>query len=521
ADKVRQAHQLMLAEGYEEDYARAVATYLALGIDRLADKDSVLCRTIPQTEAIGFTYGRQALPMLWDYIEMNPIEHPSGWFITLGEILENIKHCCCFRNTPATITQASATSLPYPDNYFDAVVTDPPYYDNVPYADLSDFFYVWLKRIIGELYPELFATPLAPKAEEIIDNLSLLRGMEKQRANKMPNIITKDKYYFEEKITKAFLEIARVLKPEGIAIIVFAHKTTDAWETIINALLNSGLYLTASWPLNTEMQARLRAKESAALASSIYMVCRKRTKKETAYFNEIRPQVEERIRQKLDQFWNEGIGGSDFFISAIGPALEVFGQYERVETYSGEEVKASDLLEFIRKTVSEYALTRILKDSHLGGIDAETRFYLLWRWTYNGATVPFDEARKLASAVGIELDQYWSGGFVKKEREFISVLGPKERDKKFLEKGKLDNMVDVLHACLILWEKNQRQKIAEILTATGHLHNNDFWQVAQALSEVLPPGDKEKQLLQGFLYGRESYQKAINGGANGQLRLFQ
>ena len=347
---------------------------------------------------------------------------------------------------PATVTQSSATFLPYPDNFFDAVVTDPPYYNAVPYADLSDFFYVWLKRIVGDLYPDLFATPLSPKAEEIVE----MSTWDPRR------YAYKDKTFFENMISKAFCEIYRVLKPDGIAIIVFAHKTTDAWETIINALLNSGLYLTASWPLNTEMQARLRAKESAALASSIYMVCRKRTKKETAYFNEIKPQVEERIRQKLDQFWNEGIGGSDFFISAIGPALEVFGQYERVETYSGEEVKAPELLEFIRKTVSEYALTRILKESHLGGIDAETRFYLLWRWTYNGAKVLFDEARKLASAVGIELTQYWNDGFIKKDKEFISVLGPKERGTRFLEKAKLDNMVDILHACLILWEKNQR-----------------------------------------------------------------
>jgi adenine-specific DNA methylase len=523
ADKVRDAFKLMLAEGYEDEYARAVVTYLAIGIDNMTEKNNSISRWANTKETIAGSFSRQALPMVWDYMESNPFSGSTGdWSNSMEFNLNVIKHCCFFNSIPAIVTQASATFLPYPDNFFDAVVTDPPYYDNVPYADLSDFFYVWIKRTIGDLYPELFATPLTPKTEEIIDNLSLLRGMEKQKAKQIPSIFTKDKYYFEKRITEAFSEISRVLKPEGIAIIVFAHKTTDAWETIINALINSGLYLTASWPINTEMQARLRAKESAALASSIYMVCRKRTKKETAYFNEIKPQVEERIREKLDQFWNEGIGGSDFFISAIGPALEVFGRYERVETYSGEEVKAAELLELIRKTVSEYALTKILKHSHLGGIDVETRFYLLWRWTYNGAKVLFDEARKLASAVGIELTQYWNNGFIKKDKEFISLLGPKERGSKFLEKVKLDNMVDILHACLILWEKNQRQRITEILTATGHLHNNAFWQVAQALSEVLPPGDKEKQMLQGFLYGRESYQKTANGdNNNGQLTFFK
>ncbi|HHV78172.1 MAG TPA: DUF1156 domain-containing protein [Firmicutes bacterium] len=511
ADKVRQAQALMLAEGYEEEYARAVVTYLALGVDRLISYCSSLGYWHVSGEKMSPSMQRQALAMVWDYAELNPFSKATGdWKSALDWLLRVIEHCCQINTAPATVIQASTTALPYSDNYFDAVVTDPPYYDNVPYSYLSDFFYVWLKRTVGDLYPELFATPLTPKSEEIVAYAHKEGGFEG------------GKKFFEEMIAKAFREIHRVLKPEGIAVIVFAHKTTDAWETIINALLNSGLYLTASWPLNTEMQARLRAKESAALASSIYMVCRKRTKKETAYFNEIKSQVEKRIRQKLDQFWNEGISGSDFFISAIGPALEVFGRYERVETYAGEEVNAGDLLEFVRKTVSEYALTKILKDSHLGGIDAETRFYLLWRWTYNGAKVLFDEARKLASAVGIELTRYWNNGFIKKEKEFISVLGPKERGTRFLEKAKLDNMVDILHACLILWEKNQRQKITEILAATGHLHNNAFWQVAQALSEVLPPGDKEKQMLQGFLYGRESYQKSANGGNNGgQLNLFQ
>ncbi|BAF59041.1 adenine-specific DNA methylase [Pelotomaculum thermopropionicum SI] len=500
AEKVRQAHALMLAEGYEEEYARAVAVYLALVINSVADHNTGICQWRGGTEDGGHTFGRQALPMTWDYFEINPLSGSTGSIQSgLPKVRSVITHCSQTNSTPATVTQASATALPYPDNYFDAVITDPPYYDNVPYSYLSDFFYVWLKRTVGDLYPDLFATPLTPKSEEIVAYSHGEGGFEG------------GKKFFEKMIAKAFREICRVLKPKGISVIVFAHKTTAAWETIINALLNSGLYLTASWPLHTEMQARLRAKESAALASSIYMVCRKRTTRETAYYNEIKPLVEERIRQKLDQFWNEGIGGSDFFIAAIGPALEVFGRYEKVETYAGEEVSAQDLLEFVRKTVSEYALARILKNGHLGGIDATARFYLLWRWTYNGARVHFDEARLLASACGIELEQHWNGGLVKKDKEYISVLGPKERDRKFLEKEKFNSMVDILHACLLLWEKNQRKKITEILQASGTLHNNAFWQLAQAISDVLPEGDKEKQLIQGFHYGRDSYQKSANG----------
>ncbi len=523
-EKVREAHKKMIEEGYDEEYAKAVVSYPALGLSRMVDYYNTLCIWDNGQERTVHVFGRQALPMVWDYSELNPLSSTvGGWesmaFRRIWKVIEFLSNM----NIPATVTQsslpvptvtqASATSLPYPDNYFDAVITDPPYYDNVPYSYLSDFFYVWLKRAIGDLYPDLFATPLTPKSEEIVAYSHPHGGFEG------------GKRFFEDMITKAFQEIHRVLKPEGIAVIVFAHKSTEAWETIINALLNSGLYLTASWPINTEMKARLRAKESAAMASSIYMACRKRTESKTAYFNEIKPQIEERVKEKLDQFWNEGIGGSDFFISAIGPAMEVFGKYESVEKLSGEKVTAAELLDFVRKTVSEYALTKILKDPQLGGIDEETRFYLLWRWTYSGAKVHFDDARKLAQAIGVEITEQWGNGFIKKDKEFISVLDAKDRGKKFLEKftnpqswTSNPHLIDVLHACLLCWEQNDRKKISEILQITGnHNNNNAFWQVAQAISDVLPEGDKEKQMLQGFLYGRESYEKAYNY----QKKLFE
>jgi adenine-specific DNA methylase len=503
-EKVRLAHEKMTKEGYDPDYAKAVLAYLAIAVDRLASFNSTLALWVSEGGFIANTFTRQALPMIWDYAELNPFSGATGgWHSAMDWILRVIQHCSKLLNKPAFVVQGTSTRLPYPDNFFDAIMTDPPYYDNVPYSDLSNFFYVWLKRTIGDLYPELFSTPLTPKTQEIIMHPAM-HG----------NDMTKAKRFFEDMITQSFQEIYRVLKPEGIATIVFAYKSTEAWETIINGLIKSGLVLTASWPIHTERTERLRAKESAALASSIYMVCRKRTKEKIAYFNEIKKEIESRIREKLTQFWEQGISGADLFVSAIGPAVEVFGRYSKVEKLSGEEVSVQELLEYVRKIVSEFALERVLKRADLGGVDAETRFYLLWRWTFGNAKVHFDDAIKLSRPMGVELTQLWDGGsLVKKEKESVKVLAPQERakDPAFLKKTKFTSMIDVLHYVLALWERGEREKIKEILNETGYAGNEIFWQTAQAISEILPQGDKEKQLLQGFLYGKDVYVKEARG----------
>jgi putative DNA methylase len=411
------------------------------------------------------------------------------------------------RSVPEVL-QGTATKLPWPDNYFDAVLTDPPYYDNVYYSNLADFFYVWLKRTVGDLYPELFATPLTPKSEEIVQDANRQNGRRKKR-----------RAFFEQLLTEAFREIHRVLKPDGIAVIVFAHKTTEAWETVINALLDAGLYMTASWPIHTEMQARLNAhRRSAALASSIYMVCRKRTTNEVGEYPKVRREIEERVRQKLTQFWDEGIRGADFFMSAIGPAVEAFGKYVRVEKLSGEPVTVAELLEYVRKVVSEFALERILTPAAhptgagmgIGGVDAPTRFYLLYRWTYNHARVHFDEARKLAQGAGVELTSLWeAGGLVEKDKEYVRLPMPTERARHahFVKRTHFATMIDALHYAAWLWERNDQTRLQDHLAAT-YGDNEIFWQVAQAIAEVLPQNDKEKQLLQGLLYGRRSLQSA-------------
>ncbi len=497
AEKVRQAHQQMTAAGAEPEFAKAVGIYMALATDMAAAFSNVLARWENTSEAIKQLFSRQALPMLWDYAELHPFSGSTGsldagWGYYL-EVLSHSSHAD--GGMLNSVIQGSATALPWPNNHFDAILTDPPYYDNVPYSHLSDFFYVWLKRTIGDLHPDLFSTPLTPKSQEMVAYASEAGGMQQAKSQ------------FERMLAAAFSESERVLRPDGITVIVFAHKTTEAWETVINALLRAGLYMTASWPVHTEMQARMRAQESAALASSVYMVCRKRTSDTVGEYTKVRGEISTRIRERLSQFWEEGIRGADFFMSAIGPAVEVFGRHAKVEKLSGEEVTVSELLEYVQQEVAAFALERVLQSPDLGGMDAETRFYVLWRWTFNHSRVPFDEANKLARSVGAEISDLWSrSGFVQKDKEYVLVLGPSHRssDPRFLERERFTNLVDILHKACLLWETNQRQALNEHL-ALNRGGDDILWRVAQAISDVLPPGDKEKQMLQGLLGTRRAY----------------
>jgi len=497
-EKVRKAYKKMIDEGYDLEYAKAVVSYLGLVITRMSDFETTLCRWHPQWEFIPNTFGRQALPMSWDYAELNlfsPIL--TGTFNSmLRQIIRVIEEISKVDQLFAAVAQSSSTTLPYSDNYFDAVFTDPPYYDNVPYSYLSDFFYVWLKRSIGDLYPELFSTPLTPKSQELVAYSNIEGGFE----------VAKKK--FEDDLKKSFQEIYRVLKPNGITVIVYAHKSTEGWETLINSLLDSGLVINAAWPINTEMQSRLRANESAALASSIYIVARKIKRQSTGFYNQVKEELKTYLNEKLDRLWDEGIGGGDFFIAAIGSAIEVFGKYEKVMDYEGNIIRADKILQDVRKVATDYAVHKILHNGFVGEINELTRFYVLWRWNYIEAKVPFDEARKLATSCGINLSELWNKkSFVNKDKEFIKVLGPQERKLEDLEDS--TELIDVLHHILLLWEKSKSADILNRLKDTGYGRSEAFYRVAQAISECLPIESKEKKLLDGFLVGRERIQSEL------------
>ena len=259
------------------------------------------------------------------------------------------------------------------------------------------------------------------------------------------------------------------------------------------------------------------AQESAALASSIYIVARKMERQPTGFYNNVKEELKIHLNKKLERLWHEGISGADFFIAAIGSAIEVFGKYEQVMDYEGNVVRADRLLLDVRKIATDYAVRQILHNGFAGEISDMARLYVLWRWNYSEAKVPFDEGRKLGQSCGIDISHEWSHtGFIKKEKEFIRLLGPQERKLEDLEGSK--DMIDVLHQVLLLWEKSKRDEMIKVLQQTGYGKSEAFYRVAQAISESLPNESKEKKLLEGFTAGRERMTEEVKKEAR-QARL--
>ncbi|MFC2125662.1 DUF1156 domain-containing protein [Bacteroidota bacterium] len=505
ADIVQSVYNRFIEIGLDEDIAKGICSYLGIGVDRLANRNSqenVWNVFAEKTEQV---FLRQAIPMLWDYSEINVLSG-QGWEKQFWYVLSPLKSLQ-LGNEKIKVNHFSATSLAFENEFFDAVLTDPPYYDNVPYSYLSDFFYVWLKRTLSNAFPELFSTPLTPKKNEIVAYSHLPGGWKE------------GKLFFEDMLKKSFQEIHRVLKSNGTAVIVYAHKSTEGWETLINSLLDSGLIMTGAWPLNTEMEGRIRATESAALASSIYIVARKMERQPTVFYNNVKEELNQYLSQKLERLWQEGISGSDFFIAAIGSAIEVFGKYEKVMDYEGNIIRADRLLSDVRKIVTDFAVRQILHNGFVGEITDLTRFYVLYRWEFSATKVQFDDARKLAQSCSIDLSLEWNRhGFIKKEKEFIRVLGPQDRNSYTLNNP--SEMIDVLHKVLLLWEHSNRQEIVTLLQESDFGNSEAFYRVAQAVSETLPNENKEKKLLDGFLSGRERLKEEIKKG-DSQTSLFE
>ncbi|MDF0589677.1 DUF1156 domain-containing protein [Candidatus Methanocrinis natronophilus] len=360
-----------VAEEQESGLAAAVQTCLALALDKQADSNSSLCSWRSTSQDIGHTFGRQALPMMWDFVEGNILSGATrDWLNAVEGGLKALNSLDDGVDSGRSEVQSAAKNT-NPDEFAQCFFTDPPYYDAVPYADLSDFFYVWLKRTLPSSILAQFTDPLGPKDDEII----------------VDEVKGKDRAYFESTMTQALGEGRRVLAANGIGVVVFANKTTTGWEALLQALLDAGWVITASWPIDTEMGTRLRAMNSAALASSVHLVCRPRENpdgtlsEDVGDWRDVLAELPRRIHGWMPRLAEEGVVGADAIFSCIGPALEAFSRYSRVEKASGEGVLLGEYLVEVWAAVSREALNMLFEGADTTGFEEDARLTAMWLWT--------------------------------------------------------------------------------------------------------------------------------------------
>ena len=409
-------------------------------IDAVVMRNCTGCRWQAGGEHLFDAFGLQALPIVWDFAENNPAREFKVQIQRVAKSLRQpLKHL-------GTVQQSDATNHPLPDQTVDIWFTDPPYYNAIPYADLSDFFFVWLKRMIpNHLFLRDPSDPdnrLSPKTDEVVQD-------QTKRINGRP----KDREWFEEKIAKAFTEGRRVLGEDGVGAVVFAHKSTEGWEALLSGMIRGGWTITGSWPIATEVPGRLRAQNSATLATSVHLICRPRPDNAVVGdWAEVLSALTNRVSTWMKRLQNEGIRGADLVFACIGPALEIFSRFRAVETVEGDEVDLRDYLGKVWAAVGCAALEQVLVSADVAGaLEEDARLTALFLWTLHGtalsedndnktadddATVakatakglslPFDVVRRFAQPMGIDID-FWTGRIVGKEKGIVRLLPVADR----------------------------------------------------------------------------------------------
>ena len=524
---VRESMQEM--DGWPEVWREAVIANLALVTDRLADYSSAICSWHNGREVIRDTFARFALPIVWDFTEVNPLSGSTGnslgaldW---VSRFLDHALKSAQSAETANVQTQSATRAI----GEYDAIITDPPYYDAIPYSDCMDFFYVWLRRSTHGLCTEIdtaFVNPLGPKWDhdsddgELIDDASRFDGDQKR-----------SKQNYEDGMARAFQACHSALTPEGRMVVVFANKQPDAWETLVGALIRAGFVVDGSWPIQTEMSNRTRSLGSAALASSVWLVCRKRPAGRPGWDNSVLEEMRLNITQRLHDFWDAGIRGPDFVWAATGPAMEAFSKHPVVRKANApdEIMSVSEFLREVRRMVVDFVVGRVLTndgEETVTGLDDVTNYYLLHRHAFGmgdspvGGCILYALSCNLSdSALVSQHDLLVNSGGASIDDEPEDETneeedndgggggGAKVKLKAWDRRrgrnlglegpgGRPSPLIDQVHRLMRLWREGDQARVNDYLDSRGLQRNALFHQLLQALIELSDHGSEERSTLE-------------------------
>ena len=516
------------------DWREALIASLALVNDRIADRGSAIAHWDVGYEKVANTFAGFRLPISWDFSETAVLSETTGSYSgQLEWVARYLEHG----------VNASASSVkPYPakrsainlEGEYEAIITDPPYYDAIGYSNLMDFFHVWLRRSTHGLSSDIdaaFQEPLGPKWDhdtgdgELIDDASRFDG-DRVRSKKN----------YEDGMARAFQACHKALQQEGRLVVVFANKSPDAWETLAAALIRAGFVVDGSWPIQTEMGNRTRAMASAALSSSVWLVCKKRSPARPGWDTTVLAEMRERIRTQLRDFWDAGIRGPDFVWAATGPALEAFSKYPVVKKAdeAGAQMSVSEFLREVRRIVVDFVVGRVLTQDGeaeaVSGLDDVTTYYLLHRKDFGLDKAPigacilyalscnlsdseltdrldilsragktlFDDLEdddRTDEAEESEADSGGTGNTIKlkawhqRRAKWLGFESPRARPVP---------LIDQAHRLMHLWRAGDEVKVNDYLDTRGLKRNALFVQLLQALIELAPAGSEERAILESL-----------------------
>ena len=454
--------------------SRYVQETCGLAISKLSELANSICAWEPVAECTRHVFGRQAIPIAWDFGEGVLTSSSSGSFeVSTGNVVRGIRSVGPVKGS-SSIQIADATNHPLPDKSASIWFTDPPYYFAVPYADLSDFFFVWLKRVLPNhpLLRDPFNSEnrLTPKDSELCE-------MARWDTLRYPH---KDQQFFEDGMARAFAEGRRTLNEDGVGSVIFAHKTTEGWEALLSGMIRGGWIITGSWPIATEMASRLRARDSAALATSVHLICRPRSEDAPiGDWADVLRELPDRVGDWMQRLQSEGVQGADLVFACVGPALEIYSRYHAVETAEGREVGLPEYLEKVWEVVGREALEQVLstteaqaRNGAAGALEEDSRLTALFLWTMqstsegplsenrtdpndeeyeaphrrsSGFSLPYDVTRRFAQPLGIHLEE-WESRIIETKKGVVRLLPVTERGKQLFGESGADTIADEMES---------------------------------------------------------------------------
>jgi len=492
------------------DRARAVLTYLALAVDKACDHNSRMARWESTRDVIKGTFDRHGFAFNWSHAEMNLIVPGLGFDWAIGQVVDSYAGMARLvesANLPLfsgdgprvvdhlTIENRNAASLPsLASGSAHLVCADPPYYDNVMYAELSNFFYVWEKRTIGHLYPEWFKTELVEVDEEAVANLARFAAF----GGKKKKLAEED---YQRKMAACFREMHRILRDDGVLTVMFTHKRVDAWDSLGTALIEAGFAIEASWPVHTESEHSLHQAKKNAAASTILLVCRKRAPSTSSgqapvWWEDIRGRVRQVAREKAQEFEKMGIRGVDLYISTFGPVLSVISEHWPVLTSELDERtgEPKPLRPEVALDLARAEVVALRKQGLLAGrtvqFDDITDWYLMAWDAFKAVEFPADEARKLALAVGIDLERdLVAQRVIAKKQSTVVLQEPVARRRKGHVDPDLDTFpswLDAVHTAMMVYQEDGEHACRRFLNGAGLAADSTFKAALQAVINAIP-----------------------------------